>query len=235
MHLPAMRASTTQQPRTPRVHYQRHQPENTTLYPIIEQNLSVLLDAIYQQEASLPGFVLAEFEDYLRCGRLEHGFVRVKCNGCRHEHLVAFSCNRRGLLRASCPPPCGPAFGCSKIAPGDFDCPSCGARRMIETSAHLVDHVFPEVPIRQRVLSFPRPLRLLFASNPDALSRCLAVTVRAIQTDLTRRTGRWPQDLHPQEPRPQPDRCNTQSLHRQTGQLLTELRRVLSAKPTRPT
>jgi ribosomal protein S27E len=23
---------------------------------------------------------------------LEHGFLRVKCNGCRHEHLVAFSC-----------------------------------------------------------------------------------------------------------------------------------------------
>ena len=70
---------------------------------------------------------------------------------------------------------------------------------MIETSAHLVDHVFPEVPIRQWVLSFPWSLRLLFASNPDALSRCLAVIVRAIQTDLTHRTGRWPQNHHPAE------------------------------------
>ena len=60
---------------------------------------------------------------------------------------------------------------------------------MIETSAHLVDHVFPEVPIRQWVLSFPWPLRLLFATNPDALSRSLAVIVRAIQTDLTHRAG----------------------------------------------
>jgi hypothetical protein len=39
-----------------------------------------------------------------------------------------------------------------KIAPGDFVCPSCGARRMVELAAHLVDHVFPEVPIRQRRL-----------------------------------------------------------------------------------
>jgi hypothetical protein len=39
------------------------------------------------------------------------------------------------------------------------------------------------------VLSFPWPLRLLFASRPDALGRCLAVIVRAIQTDLTRRAG----------------------------------------------
>ena len=43
--------------------------------------------------------------------------------------------------------------------------------------------------MRQWVLSFPWPLRLLFASRPDALGRCLAVIVRAIQTDLARRAG----------------------------------------------
>ncbi|MDT8322336.1 MAG: transposase zinc-binding domain-containing protein [Xanthomonadales bacterium] len=37
-----------------------------------------------------------EFEEYLKCGRLEHGFLRVKCGGCRHEHLIAFSCKLRG-------------------------------------------------------------------------------------------------------------------------------------------
>jgi len=31
---------------------------------------------------------LAEFEAYLRCGRLEHGFLRVKSSQCYHEHLV---------------------------------------------------------------------------------------------------------------------------------------------------
>jgi len=40
---------------------------------------------------------------------------------------------------------------------------------MVETSAHLVDHVISNVPVRQWVLSFPWPLRLLFASRPDAL------------------------------------------------------------------
>jgi ribosomal protein S27E len=145
--------------------YRRHQPEFTALYPIVEQYLPTLQDTVQRSGTSLPGFVLSEFQDYLRCGRLEYGFVRVKCNGCRHEHLVAFSCKRRGF------------------------CPSCGARRMIETSAHLVDHVIPEAPVRQWVLSFPWPLRLLFASRPDALGRCLAVIVRAIQTDLARRAG----------------------------------------------
>jgi ribosomal protein S27E len=36
--------------------------------------------------------VQREFEDYLRCGRLEHGFLRVRCESCHAEHLVAFSC-----------------------------------------------------------------------------------------------------------------------------------------------
>jgi len=131
--------------------YQRHQPENTPLYPIVEQHLPALRDELQRHEVPLPRFVLTEFQSYLRCRRLDYGFVRVKCNGCRHEHLVAFSCKRRGF------------------------CPSCGAPRMIETSAHLVDNVFPEVPVRQWVLSFPWPLRLLFAGRPDALGRCLAV------------------------------------------------------------
>jgi len=37
-------------------------------------------------------------------------------------------------------------------------CPSCGARRMAESAALLVDEVFPEQPIRQWVLSAPYPL-----------------------------------------------------------------------------
>jgi len=52
----------------------------------------------------LPGFVRQEFEDYLNCGRLEHGFMRVKCGRCRSEHLVALSCNpivRGGALSPS--------------------------------------------------------------------------------------------------------------------------------------
>jgi hypothetical protein len=32
-----------------------------------------------------------EFDASLRCGRLEHGFLRVRCEDCKQEHLVAFS------------------------------------------------------------------------------------------------------------------------------------------------
>lgn len=56
---------------------------------------------------------------------------------------MSFSCKRRGF------------------------CPSCGARRIAETAAHLVDHVIARVPVRQWVLSFPIPLGLLFAADPE--------------------------------------------------------------------
>jgi len=145
--------------------YKRHKPEETDLYKIIEQNLPIFQSHLSNADISLPAFVHNEFRSYLRCGLLKHGFLRVKCNGCRFEHLVAFSCKLRGF------------------------CPSCGARRMVETSAHLIDHVIPTVPVRQWVLSFPWPLRLLFARQPSTLSRCLAVIIRAIETDLIHRAG----------------------------------------------
>jgi len=86
-------------------------PPKIPLYPIVKQHLATLRDELQHHETALPRFVLTEFQDYLHCDQLEYGLVRVKCNRCRHEHLVAFSCKRRGF------------------------CPSCGARRMIETSA----------------------------------------------------------------------------------------------------
>jgi len=147
------------------VGYVRHQPEQTALYQLIEEHYPAFVSTLETSGGHLPSFVRQEFEDYLKCGLLEHGFLRVKCDGCLHEHLVAFSCKRRGF------------------------CPSCGARRMVESAAHLVDHVFPEVPVRQFVLTFPFPLRFLFANDPNALSAVLTVVHRALSTFVVRQSG----------------------------------------------
>jgi hypothetical protein len=39
--------------------------------------------------AGLPGFVISEFEWYLACGILAHGFARVRCSSCGNEMLIA--------------------------------------------------------------------------------------------------------------------------------------------------
>jgi hypothetical protein len=73
-------------------HYVRHRPERMLLYQLVEEYYPAFVSAMAAQGTALPGYVQREFEDYLRCGRLEHGFLRVRCDSCHTEHLVAFSC-----------------------------------------------------------------------------------------------------------------------------------------------
>lgn len=58
---------------------------------------------------------------------------------------------------------------------------------MVETAEHLADHVFPRVPVRQWVLSFPWLLRVLFAARPEVLTRVLNVVARAVFSALLKR------------------------------------------------
>ena len=72
--------------------YERHRPERTLLYQLVETYYPALKAHLAAQGRALPGYVEREFEDYLKCGRLEHGFLRVRCDSCHAERLVAFSC-----------------------------------------------------------------------------------------------------------------------------------------------
>lgn len=74
--------------------YQRHQPEQTLLYQIVAQHYPAFRDLMEAQGKELPTYIQREFDDFLKCGRLEHGFLRVRCDDCHSEHLVAFSCKR---------------------------------------------------------------------------------------------------------------------------------------------
>ena len=154
------------------VHYERHRPERTLLYQLVEEYYPTFKAHLDAQGTALPHYVEQEFEDYLKCGRLEHGFLRVRCDTCHAEHLVAFSCKKRGF------------------------CPSCGARRMAESAALLVDEVFPEQPVRQWVLSFPYPLRFLFASQPTIMGQVLGIVYRVIATHLIKKAGFSSQTAH---------------------------------------
>jgi ribosomal protein S27E len=145
--------------------YRRHRPESTLLYRLVAEHYPKFRDRRAAEERPLPRYVEDEFEAYLKCGRLEHGFLRVQCESCRAEKLVAFSCKRRGF------------------------CPSCGARRMVETAALLVDDVLPRQPVRQWVLSLPFALRYLLATRPEVITQVLGIIYRAISGHLIRKVG----------------------------------------------
>ena len=82
--------------------YLRHRPERTLLYQIVEEYYPAFKAHLAAQGTDLPGYVEQEFEDYLKCGRLEHGFLRVRCDTCHAEHRVAFSCCPQQKTMWSC-------------------------------------------------------------------------------------------------------------------------------------
>ena len=139
--------------------YVRREPETTVLYGVVRDHLATLLDDARERSEhgfGYPRFVAREFEKFLACGLLCHGFVRVRCDACAEERLVAFSCKQRGF------------------------CPSCTSRRMAATAAHLVDRVLPALPCRQWVLSLPHRVRFLLARDGELFGQVLGVFLRKV-------------------------------------------------------
>ena len=86
-------------------------------------------------------------DEYKKCGDLQHGFARIRCPGCRHEFLLAFSCK------------------------GRWFCPSCHARKVHEFGENLTAEILAPVPHRQYVFSIPKILRPFFRYERSLLTR----------------------------------------------------------------
>lgn len=107
--------------------YQPRCPEKTILYQVFQKYLETYLAQIRENDEYISSHIEKDFRQYLTCGILSHGFARVRCE-CGKEYLMAYSCKGRGV------------------------CPSCNTRRMAETAAHLVDHLFSKVPMPMGVI-----------------------------------------------------------------------------------
>ena len=68
--------------------YQRHRHEQTLFYQLVDEYYPAFTAHLAEQGRKLPGYVQCELENYLQCGRLECGFLRVRCGSCHAEHLV---------------------------------------------------------------------------------------------------------------------------------------------------
>jgi hypothetical protein len=54
-----------------------HRPETTLLYQLVKRYYPAYTASLAEQGRYLPKYVEREFEYFLRCRRLEHGFLRV--------------------------------------------------------------------------------------------------------------------------------------------------------------
>jgi hypothetical protein len=139
--------------------YRPRRPADTGLYPVVAQPLETYLYLARQGGLdfdAVPEPLEREFRKSLEYGILAYGFARTRCDECGHDFLVAFSC--QGRL-----------------------CPSCNAHRRAETAAPLVDPVFPSLPVRHWVVSFPKGLRYFLKRDPAVLSAALHIVLRVIE------------------------------------------------------
>lgn len=60
--------------------FARHKPERTLLYQLVERHWPEFVSRLEESGSYLPKHVTQEFEEYLTCGRVEHGFLRVCCD-----------------------------------------------------------------------------------------------------------------------------------------------------------
>ena len=158
-------ASQTPQ-RQSKLYNPRH-PERTLLYQTVAEHYETWLELASAGQFDGQGdyrtpkpYVRQAFAKYLECGIFAHGFARARCADCAHDYFVAFSCKGRGV------------------------CPSCNTRRMVETAAHLTDHVFPRLPVRQWVLSVPKRLRYFMQRDGAVLNMVLRIFLRVIAQSL---------------------------------------------------
>jgi hypothetical protein len=161
---------TTASKPAPTQTYQARNPEATALCKTVQTHFETWLALASSGQFdgqgdhyTHPRFVEQAFRKYLECGVFAHGFARARCGDCGHDFIVAFSCKGRGV------------------------CPSCCTRRMNETAAHLVEHVFPVQPVRQWVLSVPKRLRYFMHRDATALNCALRLFLRAIRSALIER------------------------------------------------
>jgi hypothetical protein len=109
--------------------------------------------------------VPAVVEKFLACGILEHGFARVRCGGCRHEYLLAFSCKCR------------------------YFCPSCHAKRLAVWSGWLEETLLAPAPHRQVVLTVPKRLRPYFLYRRALVGDLARVAARTLTAFIRTTTG----------------------------------------------
>ena len=155
--------------------HQRHRPEETTLYRIVESHLNPFLAFVDTQTggSGLPTFVTDEFDAILACGILAHGLLRLRCDGCKEEKRVVFSVPQGDLLRGAAPRllslvrhaphgsgrgpsggPCHPEGSGAPMGAGIPDSPAQSVRRPSRlASPGVTDH---PSPASSRIWGWPR-------------------------------------------------------------------------------
>jgi hypothetical protein len=141
--------------------FRPRKPQHTPLYRLVSEHWEEF-KAIHEERfephyGPLRSHVIRVVENYLRCGILDHGFARFRCEKCGLSYFAAYSCKGRCF------------------------CPSCMKKRQILFGEFLTQEILEEVPHAHANFTVPKRLRRHFYFNRKLLSklaRCAYQTLR---------------------------------------------------------
>ena len=182
----------------------RQAPERTLLYALVQAHYPDFIARLAAEDRALPENLREEFDAYLRCSALDHGFLRVVCEHCHAERLLAFSCRKRGpstgsgqasapaVAHAAWPRVRGIVRRTQDRSAGGGVRPATAAAVGAERSLSAASRQRSRCSLRVRcAFASPLrgslgPLRFLFASKPDAIGPVLTIVQRVIAGWLDR-------------------------------------------------
>ena len=155
-------------PATPGV-YRPRRPQASPLFRLVQDHLhrlQTVYDERFAREYGPWRPVVGQVADkFLACGVLEHRFARIRCDGCAHEYLLAFSCKCR------------------------YFCPSCHAKRLALWTQWLDTTRLAPVPHRQVVLTIPKRLRTYCLYRRRLLGQIAGVAARTVTAAIRTLAG----------------------------------------------
>jgi hypothetical protein len=142
--------------------YKPRNPKVSPLYQCVQTHFAEFEASYamcYQEQYGFYRPVIGRVvEKFLGCGDLTKGFARIRCDTCRHEYLLAFSCK------------------------GRYFCPSCHQKRVLQFGTWVADEVLAPVPHRQYVFTVPKMLRIYFRRDRRLLGKLSQCAADALKT-----------------------------------------------------
>jgi hypothetical protein len=132
--------------------YRARNPQASPLWQCLNSYFDEFLDVYEEQYQPQFGYlrpIIPEVPEvvnkFFDCGDLHHGFARVRCDHCKHEYLLAFSCK------------------------GRWFCPSCHQKKVQLFAELLTETILYPVPHRHFTFALPKMLRVYFKYDRDLL------------------------------------------------------------------
>jgi hypothetical protein len=129
--------------------YRPRKPQSSPLWKCLCRHFDTFLDTYEERFQPRYGFlrpIIPEVVNkFMDCGDLEQGFARVRCDYCKHEFILPFSCRQR------------------------YFCPSCHQKKVQLFGELLTESILYPVPHRHFTLGIPKMLRPYFRYDRDLL------------------------------------------------------------------